>query len=304
MNMWLVGAGYWGKKLLSSLDRLGVDASIIDIKNNQSLADINTLDPVILATPLWEHYDQCMELLSRGHDVYVEKPAAETAPQVAKMMEITNQDQLFMVGHIFVHHPQIHLIKQLIDSNAIGKLQHITSRRLNWGIYQTRTTPVLSLAAHDISILQFFTGSQNSIHSAKGWHLSSGYQFDRVYFNGISSGVSFDIDVSWAWPARTRETVFIGTRAQIVWNQDTNQVVLCNNRIGDNRAVEGNTVVFDYEDELSPLEHELQHWVNCVKHRTQPLTGINEAFNVAVAIDRVHTVLGNAHGANPNGTSS
>lgn len=292
MNMWLVGAGYWGKKLLSSLQKLGIEPKVIDIKNNQSLNDIDTKDPVILATPLWQHYDQCMHLLSQGHDVYVEKPAAESAPQVTKMMEIIQKDQLFMVGHIFVHHPQIHLIKNLIEKNSIGSLQHISSRRLNWGIYQTRTTPVLSLAAHDISIIHFFTGHDITVNKAQGWHLSDGSQFDRVYFSGTSDGVSYDVDVSWCWPKRTRETVFIGSRGQISWNQDTNQVVIHNNRIIQNSAEEGNVVEFDYEDKLTPLEHELQHWIDCVRDRKQPSSGLREAFDVAVTIDRVHKVLG------------
>ena len=295
MNMWLVGAGYWGKKLLASLHNLGVQATVIDIKNGQSIQDINTKDPVILATPLWEHYDQCMDLLSQGHDVYVEKPAVESAPQAAKLMEILQPGQVFMVGHIFIHHPQIALIKHLIDKNSIGSLTHIHSRRLNWGIYQTRTTPVLSLAAHDISILQYFLGHNLEVKNARGWHLSDGRQFDRVWFSGFSREVTYDVDVSWCWPLRTRETVFIGSRGQISWNQDTNQVIIHNNRIGDNRAVEGNTVVFDYDSDLSPLEHELKHWVDCVKQRQQPSTGTNEAYHVAVTIDRVHKALGSAH---------
>lgn len=294
MNMWLVGAGYWGKKLLATLDKLGVKSNIVDIKLGLGLDSINTQDPVILATPLWQHYDQCMDLLSKGHDVYVEKPAAESAPQVAKLNEMVKPDQLFMVGHIFIHHPQIQLIKQLIEKNSIGSLLHITSRRLNWGIYQTRTTPVLSLAAHDISIIQYFTGQDLDVKHARGWHLSQGHQFDRVTFNGISGGISYDVDVSWCWPLRTRETVFIGSRGQISWNQDTNQVTIHNNRIGDNHAVEGNHVVFDYDSEYSPLEHELLHWIDCVRQRKQPLTGAKDAYYVAVAIDRVHKVLGSA----------
>lgn len=293
MNMWLVGAGYWGKKLLSSLQKLGVQVKVIDIKNNQSLGDIDNKDPVIIATPLWQHYDQCMQLMSQGHDVYVEKPAAESAPQVVKMMEIAQPDQLFMVGHLFVHHPQIHFIKSLIKKNSIGSLQHISSRRLNWGIYQTRTTPVLSLAAHDISIIQFFAGNDITVNKAQGWHLSDGNQFDRVYFSGTGNGVSYDVDVSWCWPKRIRETIFIGSRGQISWNQDSNQVIIHNNRIIHNSAEEGNVVEFDYDDSLTPLEHELQHWIDCVRERKQPSTGLREAFDVAVAIDRVHKVLGN-----------
>ena len=52
MNMWLVGAGYWGSKLLTSLKKFDVVATVIDIRNGQTINDIDTLDPVMLATPL------------------------------------------------------------------------------------------------------------------------------------------------------------------------------------------------------------------------------------------------------------
>ena len=48
MNMWLVGAGYWGSKLLASLKKFNVDAQVIDIRNGQTIENINTLDPVML----------------------------------------------------------------------------------------------------------------------------------------------------------------------------------------------------------------------------------------------------------------
>ena len=72
MNMWLVGAGYWGSKLIDNLKKFDVDAQVIDIKNGQSISDINTSDPVMLATPLWQHPNQAIELLRRGHDVYAD----------------------------------------------------------------------------------------------------------------------------------------------------------------------------------------------------------------------------------------
>jgi predicted dehydrogenase len=40
----------------------------------------------------------------------------------------------------------------------IGEIKHVDSQRLNWGIYQTKTTPLLSLLPHDVSILhELFT---------------------------------------------------------------------------------------------------------------------------------------------------
>jgi len=299
MNMWLLGAGYWGSKLAQSLTKLKVSPRVVDTKHGQTIDDIDIQDPVIIATPLWQHYDQVMHLITRGHDVYVEKPAVETAVQAAEIQQMIQPDQLFMVGHLFVHHPQMALIKNLLSSGAIGELCHISSRRLNWGIYQTRTTPVLSLAAHDITIVQELTTPQLTVSRAHGWRLSAGDQYDRVQFSGHANDVSYDIDASWCWPNRTRETVLIGSRGQIIWDQDFNTVTLCHNQVTDKKAVIGNSLVYEYDSDMSPVEHELKHWLDCVQSRSQPRTGVEQAYNAAVVIDQVHKVLENGVLANP-----
>jgi len=292
MNMWLVGAGYWGSKLLDNLKKFNVDAQVIDIRNGQTIDDITDTSPVMLATPLWQHHEQTCALLKRGHDVYVEKPMAETAEQINDIGRCLGTSQLLMVGHLFVHHPQMNFIKNLISDGAIGKLTHITSQRLNWGIYQTKTDPLLSLATHDISIVLEFAGNNTQINQAKGWNYSNNVQQDRVWFSGTSDTVSFDIDVSWHWPIRTRKTILIGTQGQIVWDQDANTVLLAKNLIQNNRAVaDAAPEMFDYNFELTPLESELKHWVDCVISRSQPTTNIDSAKSVAKVIDQVKQLL-------------
>jgi UDP-2-acetamido-3-amino-2,3-dideoxy-glucuronate N-acetyltransferase len=293
MNMWLVGAGYWGSKLLESLKKFDVAATVIDIRNGQTIADINTLDPVMLATPLWQHHAQAQELLCRGHDVYIEKPMAETLLQVLDIGELVQPGKLLMVGHIFVHHPQMAEIKAIIAQGTIGELTHITSRRLNWGIYQTKTDPLLSLATHDISIVLELAGNQATVNQAQCWNYSNNTQADRVWFSGTCNlGVSFDIDVSWHWPVRTRQTVIMGTKGQIIWDQDANTVTCSSNVITDNRAVpDSNPLVSTYSYALTPLEAELQHWVDCVNTRRMPTTGLESAKAVARVIDHVKELL-------------
>jgi predicted dehydrogenase len=293
MNMWLVGAGYWGSKLLESLKKFDVTATVIDIRNGQTIADINTQDPVMLATPLWQHHYQAQELLQRGHDVYVEKPMGETLSQVLDIGEKIQPGKLLMVGHIFVHHPQMAEIKSIITSGAIGKLTHISSRRLNWGIYQTKTDPLLSLATHDISIVLEIAGDQLLVNQAQAWNYSNNSQPDRVWFSGsCGSQVTFDIDVSWHWPVRTRQTIIMGTQGQILWDQDTNTVTVSQNHIQDRRAVaDANPRVIIYSHELTPLEAELKHWVDCVTTRRLPSTGLDAAKQVARVIDHVKTLL-------------
>jgi predicted dehydrogenase len=291
--MWLVGAGYWGSKLLDSLKKFDVDAKVIDIRNGQTIADITDTAPVMLATPLWQHHQQAQELLKRGHDVYVEKPMAETYQQALDIGACVRPGQLLMVGHIFVHHPQMAEIKALIHAGAIGKLTHISSRRLNWGIYQTKTDPLLSLATHDVSIVLELAGDHPVIEQAQSWNYSNNVQPDRVWFSGVCNPeVTFDIDVSWHWPVRTRQTIIVGTEGQIVWDQDANTITVSSNKIQDRRAVaDTDPRVITYSHAVTPLEAELEHWVNCVTTRQYPSTGLAAAKSVALVIDRVKELL-------------
>ena len=68
MKVWLVGAGYWGSKVKAELDTIpGVsEVEVLDIKEGKTIDDIDTLDPVILATPLWQHAEQPFAIL-HGH---------------------------------------------------------------------------------------------------------------------------------------------------------------------------------------------------------------------------------------------
>lgn len=281
MNINLVGAGYWGSKVDTSLQKLGVQTNIIDIKNGQSIDDIDNKNPVILATPLWQHYEQTCKLLSKGFDVYVEKPMAETEDQLQKINFLID-DHILMVGHIFIHHPQINLIKSL----DIGSIMHIKSERSNWGIYQTKTDPLLSLATHDISIVQEFL-NETKPTVAKAFHYTNIHNPDRVWF----SGEQFDIDVTWYSPTRIRRTTILGTQGQIVWDQDKNTVTHYRNVVENNRSRTVTPTVYIYDYELSPLEYELKHFLDCIKTRKQPTTDINSALSVADTIDQVKNLL-------------
>jgi predicted dehydrogenase len=287
MKMNLVGAGYWGSKLLESLKQFDVDATVIDIRNGQTIDDIKNNDPVILATPLWQHHEQTVELVKRGFDVYVEKPMAETAAEIEDIASYLTPSQLIMVGHIFLHHPQIHLIKNIIGNGDVGDLMHIRSERSNWGIYQTKTDPILSLATHDISIVNYFQGPL-SVVNAQSWNYSNNVVPDRVWFSGTPG---YDIDVSWYSPVRIRRTTFLGSKGQIVWDQDANTVTVSNHTIEDRRSKTDPTPqVHEYNYEYSPLEYELKHWVDCIRERRVPSTGIANALAVANVIDSLKEI--------------
>ena len=290
--MWLVGAGYWGSKIISGLERFDIKPRVIDIRNGDSIDSISDKEPVILATPLWNHYEQAKYILNNGNDLYVEKPLAETENEVSELEKIIQKNQVLMVGHIFVTHPQLDVIKQKLLKEEIGKIIHISSIRYNWGIYQTKTDPVLSLATHDISIINSLVDEPIVVKSVNSWKIHNKVQKDRVWFCGSSNEITFDIDVSWCSPIRTRKTVIIGENGQMVWDQDKNSIHIEKNIIENNKAVKDTMPeVIQYEYPYSPLEYELKHYIDCTQDRKAPISNITQAKQVANVIDQVKFFL-------------
>ena len=292
MKFWLVGAGYWGSKVRAELNTIpGVSSvEVIDIKNGQTIDDIATTDPVILATPLWQHTEQVITLLDRGHDVYVEKPMGENLDDILKI-ENSLSYQVLMVGHIFLYNPLLHTLKDLIDNGELGTVGHVESRRLNWGIRQTQTTPLLSLAPHDASIIQHLLGKK-PVTFARSENFSNNVVPDMVEFGGPQ----FNCKVSWWWPKRERIVTVVGTHAQAVWDEDKKTIELYNGHMDGrypNKELEHVTYPYDsvYGSDLSPLHLELQHFVECCHDRASPRTGIQSAKRVASMLDQVAYLL-------------
>jgi predicted dehydrogenase len=288
INLALVGSGYWGSKIIASLENnpLVGKFQVIDVKNGQTIDEIeDDIKTAIIATPLWDHYDTASRLLARGFDCYVEKPMAETAEQCQALKALVDK-QILMVGHIFLYHPAMDWIKTNVD--RIGKIQHIDSQRLNWGIYQTRTTPMHSLLPHDVSIMLELLGDHVVVTEVDQAKFSTNPQPDYVNFNMIINGVSVRVTGSWYWPEKIRKITIIGNQGSIVWNDVTNRVDLYTGAV-DGRRLTELTLAESYTPDLtkSPLQLELEHFIDCVNTRSTPKSDVDNAITVAKVVDAV-----------------
>jgi hypothetical protein len=281
MKFWLVGSGYWGSKIAAKLEKLQIKYTIIDSKNGQTISDINTLDPVMLATPLWDHYEQAKYLIGRGHDLYIEKPAAENYDEIAELVKLTKKN-IVMVGHIYMYNPILLKLKDLINNERLGKVQFVNSVRTNLGIYQTKTTPLLTLAPHDFTIVDYLLDDLY-VKRAHGFKYNdSSPHYDRI----MISGSNWQIDVAWAHPERKREVIVIGNKAQAVWNDDLKTLRLYENNIIDGKLVLNDPDEYwDYKDLPDPLENEIEHFVRCIEDRETPDTDLVYARKIADYID-------------------
>jgi len=287
----LIGAGYWGSKIQASLsnNQSISDTVIIDIKNGESIDDIpKDYNCAIVATPLWDHFETAKTLLERGFDCYIEKPLAETLEQCEQLCDIL-EDQILMVGHIFLYHPGLDLVKQ--NLKRIGKIKHISSQRLNWGIYQTKTTPLLSLLPHDISIVQNILGTKHKLQDVSANSFNNDNQPDYVSFNLQFNDISCNITGSWYWPERVRKLTVIGTEGHIVWDDTINMVSVYTGTVDDRRLTDLEVECLTPDMTVSPLEREINHFIDCVVTRNTPLSDVNNAIEVATLIDEVATYL-------------
>ena len=290
INIAIIGAGYWGSKVVEALKKnaaVGL-VQVIDVKNGQTINDINSLiTTAIIATPVWDHLSTANDLLERGFDLYIEKPMCETAAEV-QMLSNYAPKQILMVGHIFLYHPALKIVKSNIS--RIGTIKHVDSQRLNWGIYQTKTTPLLSLLPHDVSILnELFTDI--TVTGASQRNFTDNIVPDWVSFNLTMGDVTATVTGSWYWPERVRKLTIVGSQGSIVWDDAANQVHVFEGKVNERRLTELEEEVYIPDLTATPLELELNHFVECVMHRQQPKTDVTNALAVAKILDDVQAQL-------------
>jgi predicted dehydrogenase len=283
MNISLVGAGYWGSKLQKELKLIkGVSkVEIIDIKDGKTLKDIKFKN-VILATPAWDHYQQTVDLLKQGKNLYVEKSLALTTEECLDIKKHI-KDQILMVGHIFLYNDRVKKIKELLPQ--IGLIQHIESNRLNWGRFQKKISTLHSLAPHDVSIIHYFLGNHKFKNIKHTGHRFSWFdQNDRDEFEFECNNVPVKFNLSWYYPEKIRTMVITGEFGTISWNEEKKTIKLTTNIWNNER--------FNYEPKIkmfriksNPLRNELEEFVNSVKNNTQPYTDVNNAITVAKNLD-------------------
>ena len=161
----LVGCGYWGKNLCRNFQALNALSAVVDAtENGQATArflapDVRITDDfddilrdvqiqgIALATPAETHADLAIQALSAGKDVFVEKPMALSISEAETMQKVANEtERILMVGHLLEYHPAVLKLRELINSEELGKINYIYSNRLNFGKVRIEENALWSFA--------------------------------------------------------------------------------------------------------------------------------------------------------------
>jgi UDP-2-acetamido-3-amino-2,3-dideoxy-glucuronate N-acetyltransferase len=292
----VVGCGYWGKNLVRNFYELGSLAAVCDsdterlreIKGKYLVAGCAQLEEMLampevqaiaVAAPAAQHYAIAKRALLAGKDVFVEKPLALRIQDGEELVDLAKRhSRILMVGHLLHYHPAVTELKRLIQSGELGKVEYISSSRLNLGKLRTEEDILWSFAPHDISAILHLLGESPVRVTAQGAsYLNHEISDVTLTILNFTSGVKAHIFVSWLHPFKEQKLIIVGNRKMAVFDDTLTETKLVLyphridwvDRVPIARRAEGEVVEISKEE---PLKLECAHFLECVRDRRTPRT--------------------------------
>jgi predicted dehydrogenase len=240
VGMGLVGAGYWGSKLLRVVDELPscrlaavCDADPVRLAElrdthplalctpslEELLADAS-VEAVLIASPADRHAEQAAAALRAGKHVFVEKPLALRVRDCLGLCRLAAaRGRTLMVGHTFLYSEPVRALRRLIASGELGEVLYIYGQRLNLGAFRDDTSPLWDLGPHDVSIVLHLLGELPTRVRAQEYSLVGAAQADVGFLTlEFPSGVVTSLHHSRLDPRKVRQLVVVGDRKMVVYD--------------------------------------------------------------------------------------
>ncbi len=282
----------------------------IDVGESDAVWEDPEIDAIVVATPAASHFELSKRALESGKHIFVEKPLATTTSEVEELAAIGKEkDLVIMAGHTFIYNSAVRYVKDLIDSGELGDLRYIYSQRLNLGRIRSDIDALWNFAPHDISIIQYWLNDPEPLSvSRQGMdYIQSGVD-DVVFLSLVyPNKIMANIHVSWLDPQKVRKMIVVGSRKMVVYDDVSDNKIAIFDKGIDRLHVLGEHMDFDNlrPNEFShrsgdllmpqinfvePLRTEAQHFVDCIREKLTPITGINHAKHVVSILEKARPI--------------
>jgi predicted dehydrogenase len=320
----VIGAGHWGPHLIRTFQnsgrsrvlavaerdpchraRIAASHPEIDVGDDGlRLLRRGDLDAVVIATPTESHHRFAAAALDRGLHVFVEKPLAGGVEEAEDLRDRAQASgKVLFVGHVFLFHPAVRAARSIIQSGELGRIHYVRSVRTNLGPVRTDVSALWDLAAHDVSIFQFWLGlSPRRVTGKGGAYLNPG--LEDVVFATLEypEGLLANLHVTWLAPHKVREITVVGDRKMLVFDDRSPDRPLAVYDKSVAGAAEpppdGTLAAFRSsirEGDVSaprvspeePLATECAHFLDCVRDGAAPASGADEGLRVVHILDGI-----------------
>jgi predicted dehydrogenase len=279
-------------KRLAHLQELYPD--IEAVTDYQRLLNGSSLDAIVVATPVSQHFSQARAALTAGKHTFIEKPMASCSAECEELLQIADEaDLTLMVGHTFLYSSAVQKIKEIVDSGDLGEIRYINCRRLNLGLFQKDINVAWDLAPHDISIILYILGEfPTSVNCQGNAHVTAGIEDVTNISLSFRSKRFATIQSSWLEPRKVREMTIVGTRRMIVYDDlEPNEKI----RVYDVRverpphydtfaefqySYHYGDIYIPHLRQEEPLRALAQHFVDCVQKKSKPVTSGQDGLDL------------------------
>ena len=256
----VVGLGYWGPNLARNFDELSSLAALCDLDGDlrerytgryphaRVLADYDELladesvDGIVVATPVPTHYALAKRALEAGKSVLVEKPPALHAAEMEELVALAASSSLvLMPGHLLLYHPGVRKVKELVETGELGEVLCVYGNRQNLGKIRKDENALWSLGVHDLSVVLYLLDEEPSEAIAHGRDFLNPGVEDVVFcYLRFPSGRIAHMHLSWLDPHKMRRITVVGREKMVVF---------------DDMELEQKVTIYDKAPESAPTSY-------------------------------------------------
>jgi predicted dehydrogenase len=317
----IVGLGYWGPNLARNFAALpDVDvhwlcdadeqalseagAAHPDARHTASIDDVladDTVDAVVIATPVPTHAELAIRVLESGRHCFVEKPLAQSVADAERVVAAAaSAGRVLMVDHLLEYHPGIVRLKELVDTGELGEIHYVYGKRLNLGVLRKDENALWSLGAHDVSVLLRLAGEEPIECEARGECYTRPGIEDVVFaFLRFPSGLSAHLHLSWLDPHKERRFTVVGSRRMATFDDmDLERKLTLYDKGFDASARGYGEYITRSGDTWSPrvpnaepLRIAAKHFADCVAGGTTPQSDGHSGLRVVRVLETLQTEL-------------
>jgi UDP-N-acetylglucosamine 3-dehydrogenase len=279
------------------VDQFSKDFNCNGYTNFTAMLESESIDALSITAPTVHHFSIAYEAISNNIHVLIEKPICDSIEKAEQLQTLANEKNvLIMIGHIERFNPAVKKLKELIETNALGEITSLLSRRV--GVFPAQikdANVVIDLAVHDIDIFSYLLNKEpTQIHGNAGSALINDREdyADIMLTFGKQNGL---IQVNWITPVRIRTLAITGTKGYAELNYMTQELTLFKSNYFQDKDKYGDDIIKfkDPSKEIiqvekkEPLAEEIRHFLKCINNQKQPLinakTGI-QALSTALAV--------------------
>jgi predicted dehydrogenase len=301
----VVGAGYWGPKLVRNAlalrdiqlrwvcDRdlargfsvVGDQSPVRVTPELDDVLDDPGVEAVAIATPPGTHAELALRCLEAGRHVLVEKPLARSYEDGLRMVEAAEAAGLVLhCDHTFCYTPAVRAIRDLVAEGRLGMVHYYDSVRVNLGLVQREVDVFWDLAPHDLSILDFVLGGRLeplSVSALGADPLGVGHACVGYLSMTFPDGLLAHCHLNWLSPTKIRTTTLGGSERMVVWND-----LLPTQRVSiyDSGVEVRNGEVTPGERCRREVSYRIGDMVCPVLEETEALRGVLKDFAAAVRV--------------------